>query len=86
METINGNKNGHKANGLRYRFDDFEIDPGNRMLLREGEMIPLTGKVFDVLLVFAENPGRLLEKEEILEKVWSGDFVEEGNLARNVST
>ena len=46
----------------------------------------LTGKVFDVLLVFAENAGRLLEKDELLEKVWHSDFVEEGNLARNVSS
>lgn len=56
------------------------------MLLRDGQPVALTGKVFDVLLVFAENPGRLLEKEELLEKVWHSDFVEEGNLARNIST
>jgi Tol biopolymer transport system component/DNA-binding winged helix-turn-helix (wHTH) protein len=86
LESINGNKNGHRANGLRYRFDMFEVDPANRLLLRDGKTIPLTGKVFDVLLVFAENPGRLLEKDELIEKVWPGDFVEEGNLARNVST
>ncbi len=86
METTNGNKNEHCANGHRYAFDNFEIDPANRILLRSGEAVPLTGKVFDVLLVFAENPGRLLEKDELLEKVWHAEFVEEGNLARNVST
>src|SRR5207245_673670 len=35
---------------------------------------------------FAENPGRLLEKDDLIEKVWHEDFVEEGNLARNVSS
>ena len=86
METTNGNKNGHAASGTRYCFDEFEIDPANRILLRDGKPVPLTGKVFDILLVFAENPGRLLEKDELLEKVWHSEFVEEGNLARNVST
>ena len=86
METANGNKNRASTNGHRYAFDNFEIDPANRILLRDNVPIPLTSKVFDVLLVFAENPGRLLEKDELLEKVWHSDFVEEGNLARSVST
>jgi DNA-binding winged helix-turn-helix (wHTH) protein/TolB-like protein/tetratricopeptide (TPR) repeat protein len=86
LETANGNKNGHLVDRLRFAFDEFEVDPTNRLLLRNGDEVPLTGKVFDVLLVFAENPGRLLAKEEIIEKVWDGSFVEEGNLARNVST
>jgi len=55
-------------------------------LQRNGEVIPLPAKVFDVLVVFAANPGRLLEKDELIEKVWREDFVEEGNLARHVST
>ena len=86
METTNGNKNGASVNGHRFVFDEFEIDPANRLLLRDGEPIALTGKVFDVLVVFIENPGRLLDKDELLEKVWRSEFVEEGNLARNVST
>ena len=38
------------------------------------------------MLAFVENPGRLLSKDELLERVWPNEFVEEGNLARNVST
>ena len=86
METANSNKNGASANGRRYVFGDFEIDPANRICLRGGEQVPLTGRVFDILAVFAENPGRLLEKDELIKKVWRGDFVEDGNLTRNVST
>jgi DNA-binding winged helix-turn-helix (wHTH) protein/Tol biopolymer transport system component len=86
LEMANGNKNGTFTNGHRYAFDNFEIDAPNRMLLRDGQPVALTGKLFDVLLVFAENPGRLLEKDELLQKVWGSDFVEEGNLARNVSS
>ncbi len=86
METTNGNKNGHSTTGNRLAFDNFEVDPANRILLRDGEIAHLTGKVFDVLLVFAENPGNLLEEDEMKDKVWHGSFVEGGNLARNVST
>lgn len=86
LDTTNGSKNEDSVNGSRLVFDVFELDPTERTLLRDGQRIPLTGKVFDVLLVFLENPGRLLGKDELIEKVWPGDFVEEGNLARNVST
>ncbi len=86
MENANGNKIGASANGHRYVFGDFEIDPANRTCLRGGEEVPLTARVFDILLIFAENPGRLLKKDELIERVWHGDFVEDGNLARNVST
>ena len=48
--------------------------------------IPLTPKVFDILLVFVENSGALLEKEELMQRVWADSFVEEGNLTRNIST
>jgi Tol biopolymer transport system component/DNA-binding winged helix-turn-helix (wHTH) protein len=77
---------GPSQHAVRYRFDGFEIDPTNRIVLRDGRPLSLTGKVFDILVVFAENPGRLLEKDELIERVWDGAFVEEGNLARNVST
>ena len=86
LETANGNKNGNNAIGHRLNFDRFEIDPANRMFLRDGEAVPMTGKVFDLLLALAENPGRLLTKDELIERIWPGAFVEEGNLARNVST
>jgi len=86
LESANSNKNGPSANGHRYVFGDFEIDPANRTCLRGGEELPLTARVFDILLVFTENPGRLLKKDELIERVWHGDFVEDGNLARNIST
>lgn len=72
--------------GKRYFFDGFTLDPTERSLSRDGEEISLPGKVFDVLVVLARNPGRLLRKEELIENVWPDEFVEEANLARSVST
>src|SRR5512145_355878 len=69
-----------------YVFGTFRLDPLNRLLLRDGRPLPLTAKVYDVLLYFVENSERLLTKDEILKSVWPDSFVEEGNLARHVST
>ena len=46
--------------------------------------MPLTPKAFDVLAALVEQPGRLISKEELLQKVWPDTFVEESNLAYNV--
>jgi TolB-like protein/DNA-binding winged helix-turn-helix (wHTH) protein len=69
-----------------YEFGPFRLDPAERLLYRDGEVAPLTAKIFDILLVFVRNSGRTLEKEEMMREVWPGQFVEEGNLTRNVST
>ncbi len=85
METVNGSKNGASADGRRFVFGEFTVDPSNRVVLHGNDVVPVTAKVFDVLVVFVQNPGRLLTKDELIAEVWPGNFVEEGNLARNVS-
>lgn len=68
-----------------YEFSDFRIDPGERILIFRGETIPLTPKVFDTLLLLVQNAGRTVSKERMMEEVWEGSFVEENNLAQNIS-
>src|SRR5262245_43505688 len=68
-----------------YEFGPFRLDAAERRLLQGGNVIPLTSKVFDTLLVLVENSGRALEKEELLKKLWPDAFVDEGNLAQNIS-
>jgi len=68
-----------------YEFGQFRLDPQERLLLRDGEPIPLSPKAFDMLLALVENGGRLLEKEELMRRLWPDSFVEEGSLAQNVS-
>lgn len=69
-----------------YAFGPFSLDPGERLLRREGRAIPLTPKAIHVLLVLVENAGRPLDKEELLQAVWPDSVVEENTLARNIST
>ncbi len=68
-----------------YEFGPFRLDTAERLLTRAGEAVPLTPKAFDVLLALLEQPGRLLEKEVLLKAVWPDSFVEENNLADNIS-
>jgi DNA-binding winged helix-turn-helix (wHTH) protein/pimeloyl-ACP methyl ester carboxylesterase len=68
-----------------YRFGPFYLDVRERRLSRDGEVIPLRLKVFDTLLVLVENAGRLVTKQELLDRVWPETTVEENNLNHNVS-
>ena len=71
---------------ISYRFGPFQMDSHERAVRRGGLLLPLTPKVFDILWVLIQNPGKILTKEEIMQQVWEGTAVEESNLARNVST
>ncbi len=75
-----------KETKLFYEFDRFRLDATERVLECAGEMVPLTQKAFDVLLVLVEGRGRIVSKEELMEKVWPDTFVEESNLAQNIYT
>lgn len=69
-----------------YRFLPYELDTVKRLLMSDGEIIPLTPKAFDILQLLIENRGKVLGKEVILKSVWPDTFVEEGNLTVNIST
>jgi DNA-binding winged helix-turn-helix (wHTH) protein/TolB-like protein/Tfp pilus assembly protein PilF len=71
--------------GQIYEFDAFRIDTRERQLLRDGEVVPLTPKVFDTLLVLVENSGHILSKNEVIKTVWSDTIVEEASLTKNIS-
>jgi DNA-binding winged helix-turn-helix (wHTH) protein/Tol biopolymer transport system component len=66
-------------------FGEFRIDPDRRLLLRSGEVVPLKGKAFDLLITLVENRGRVLSKDELLDKLWENQFVEENNLTVHVA-
>lgn len=68
-----------------YEFGEYQADPLERRLIRGGTVIPVPPKAFDVLLLLVRNPGRTLEKQELMNAVWPDTFVEEGNLAQHMS-
>ena len=70
---------------LIYEFDDFQLEPGERKLMRRGELVELQGKAFDMLVVLICNRGRLLTKDELFQLVWPDQIVEESNLTVKMS-
>jgi len=67
-------------------FAEFEIDPKTRRMRRGGQYLAVNAKAFDVLVYLIEHAERVVAKEEILNAVWEGQFVEEANLAVQVSS
>jgi predicted ATPase/DNA-binding winged helix-turn-helix (wHTH) protein len=71
----------------RLRFGRFELQPFERRLLDEhGRPVALGARAFDLLQVLAERAGRLVTKDELLDTVWAGVVVEEGNISVQIST
>ena len=68
-----------------YTFSGFTLDVGERLLFDGERPITLPPKVFDTLVMFAANPGKVLSKERMMAEIWEDAFVEENNLAQNIS-
>ena len=68
-----------------FHFESFQLDVAERRLLRAGELVPLRAKVFDTLCLLVENHGRLLRKDELMQRLWPDSVVEDNNLDHNIS-
>ncbi len=68
-----------------YEFGQFRLDPFKRLLLRDGEPVALTPKLFDTLLALVRNRDQVVDKSELMREVWGDAIVEEGGLTRNIS-
>jgi serine/threonine protein kinase/Tol biopolymer transport system component len=67
-----------------YAFGPFRLDSEKRVLVRDGAPVPLAPKVAETLLLLVESAGHLVDKEELMKRVWPDAFVEEGNLNKNI--
>lgn len=69
-----------------YEFGSYRLDPQERLLWRDGAMVWLTPKAFDTLWALVEQSGHVMSKEALMNRIWPNSFVEETNLAQNIST
>ena len=67
-----------------FRFSIFSLDV-NEGLFVQGKPVKLAPKVFQTLVLFAENQGRIISKDELFEKLWANTFVEDNALSFNIS-
>src|SRR6202162_6030470 len=68
-----------------YEFGPFQLDPPERLLLCDGQPVPVPPKEVGLLVFLVGRSGHLVEKDELLKSVWHGSFVEEGNLSVTIS-
>src|SRR5260370_6520932 len=69
----------------KLKFGPFELSMGERVLRREGVVLPIGSRALDLLIYLAERPGEVIAKQELIDHVWSGVTVEEGSLRVHVA-
>jgi len=74
-----------ELNHTIYAFDKFQIDTQKRLLLCDGRQVQLKPKAFDLLVALIESGGRDISKDELMERVWENQIVEEANLTVTIS-
>jgi DNA-binding winged helix-turn-helix (wHTH) protein/tetratricopeptide (TPR) repeat protein len=67
-----------------YEFGPFRMDPDKQVLQRDGQLISVTPKTFEMLLVLVRRGREIVSKEELLKEVWPDSFVEEANLSQHI--
>lgn len=68
-----------------YEFGKFVLDPNEKTLFSDGVPLHLPAKEFDTLVLFVEHNRKALSKDEMISAVWQDAFVEESNLAKQIS-
>src|SRR5688500_16663836 len=76
---------GTRNKAVVYEFGKFVLDPEEKTLFADGRPLHLPAKEFATLLLLVENNGKALSKEDMISAVWQDAFVEEGNLAKQIS-
>ena len=70
----------------RYIFPPFTLDAARRRLYRGTELVPLTPKAIELLLALIERPRAVVDKDDLMERLWPGVAVEEANLSQQIFT
>ena len=70
--------------GQTFTFGQFQLDIGSRRLRCNGEAVAVTVKAFDILAALVEDAGRVVDKDELMRRVWPDAIVEEANLSQQI--
>src|SRR3974390_1308766 len=79
-----GETRGPLTPGEQFRFGPFHLDAAQGELRRDEEMVAVTAKAFDLLLILVRGAGRTFTKSELLDSLWPDTVVEESNLSQTI--
>jgi len=68
-----------------YTFGPFQVDARFRQLRCDGEIVALSSKAFDTLLILLKHRDRIVDKDELMKSVWPDTFVSEDSLTHAIS-
>jgi predicted ATPase/DNA-binding winged helix-turn-helix (wHTH) protein len=69
----------------KLKFGPFELSIGERVLRRDGQVLPLGGRALDILIYLTDRPGEVVAKQELIGHIWSDVTVAEGSLRVHVA-
>jgi Tol biopolymer transport system component/DNA-binding winged helix-turn-helix (wHTH) protein len=69
-----------------YEFNEFRVDANQKCLWHADQLVSLTPKAFETLLVLIKHRGEIVGKDVLLDEVWADTFVEESTLSQNILT
>jgi TolB-like protein len=70
---------------LPFVFEDYLLDEERRELTLRGQVVTVGPQVFDLLLLFVNNPDRVLSKDDLLKAVWNGRIVSESTITSHIN-
>ncbi len=70
---------------MRYRFEDYVLDPERRELTRGVEAVAVGPKIFDLLLYLVQHRDHVVSKDDLLQAVWDGRIVSESTLTSHIN-
>ena len=69
----------------QFEFGAYRLDVQSGMLFREGDHVALPPKVTELLVALVQAGGKVLTREELLQRLWPDTVVEEGSLTSHIS-
>lgn len=73
------------ASARVFGFGPYRLDRVARVLTKDGAPVAMSSRAFDILELLIEHRDRVVAKDEIMDRVWPGTFVEDNNLAVHIS-
>lgn len=70
---------------MRHVFANCELDTDRLTLTRSGRSITVEPQVFDLIRLLAENPDRVVTRDEMIEVVWKGRIVSESAISARIA-
>lgn len=68
-----------------FSFAEFILNTSSRKLFHRNEIINISARAYEILLLLIKNQGEVMTKESLLQEIWADSYVEESNLAVHIS-